>query len=174
MRSMAKTFHDLMQGRTIKGGHFAEFDIKFTDKTTETIEVPAEKLSMLATFIQTASTVAERMRNAQPGQSISTEVPYHATKAVAGRSIDGKQVAVRFATSIGAPILVAMTPDLARRTISLLTRELLKDGKRPDLTLSSSGRPTEDCEQGPLFETPINQVPQGGTAAVATIQKKIA
>jgi hypothetical protein len=71
MRSMAKTFHDFMQGRTTKSGHFAEFDIKFTDKTTETIEVPAEKLLMLATAIQTASTVAPAdRRNLESKESL--------------------------------------------------------------------------------------------------------
>jgi hypothetical protein len=132
----ARTFHHVAQSRAVKGGHVVELDLAFNADQVETIEISSEKLALLSNAIQNAAAVAERMRRALPGETVSTEVPYFATDVRTGSSVDNRYVLFRFPTTIGTPMNIAMTPEIARHAIERLTTELDNLGRQPPLVRS--------------------------------------
>jgi hypothetical protein len=78
---------------------------------------------LLQSIIQAAS-IAEQVQNRMPGQGIELVSPYIANEVHTGTSADGKLVALKFATTEGVPIEVAMPASLARETIERLSAEL--------------------------------------------------
>lgn len=111
-------------------------DLLIEDGEEVTLECNHEKLPLLAIAINDAGVVAERARQALPGHAISTIVP-HLGKAVrAGTSADSRYIALTFQTNVGAPLQVAMTPELARETIERLQNELSQLGRTPPIIRS--------------------------------------
>ena len=125
-----RTHHHVIQSRATNGGHAIELDISFENGEEETIEIPSEKAALFSNAIHNAASVAERMRRALPGEAVSTEVPYYATDVGTGRSVDNRYVLYRFPTTIGTPMSVAMTPEIARDAIQRLTAELENLGRQ--------------------------------------------
>jgi hypothetical protein len=127
----------IIRSGAIKGGHAVIVDLLLASGDMLTIECAHENLPFLAMAINDAGVIAERQRKAEPGATISTEVPYRVTDVGSGRSFDDKNVLLRFPTVVGPPVIVAMNLDLARKTIGLLSNELDSIGSPRPPHLSS-------------------------------------
>jgi hypothetical protein len=121
----------VVESRAINGGRAIEVELEFVEGSRQVLECPIERASLLMHAITNAAVVAERMRKAAPGTSISTEVPYNATNVKVGTSVDERLVVLAFSTKEGPPMQVAMTPEIARTAIELLSNELDQLGRRP-------------------------------------------
>jgi hypothetical protein len=126
----------VVETRAVDHGHAIEVELEYRDGSIETIKCPFERAGMLVHGITNATVVAERMRSTQPKQKISLEVTYDVTEVHTGPSVDGKKIALRFQTTLGSPAILAMSLDLARRTIERITAELEKVRKQPPSRLS--------------------------------------
>jgi hypothetical protein len=126
---------EVLQARAVDGGHAIELDLMFTDGSQETIKCVLESAPRLAHAIHATAVIAERLQKAQPTEEVSTEIPYVVTGTQTGAGVDGKTVVIRFLTK-SFPILISMSPDLARRTNERLEAELAKLGKQQPPRLS--------------------------------------
>lgn len=126
----------VLRSGAIKGGHAVIMDLLLIDGNELTLECRHETLPMLSMAANDAGVVAERARRAGPTATISTEVPYYVKDVGSGVSTDGRFVLLRFPSSVGSPVIIAIPPDIARRSIELLTAELDKLGRGPPLVRS--------------------------------------
>jgi hypothetical protein len=110
--------------RATKSGHAIEIDLEFSDGTFQTIECPMEHAPMLSLGVQASAGAAEKMQRAQPLQEISLEIPLVATDIRTGTNEGG--VAMKVLTTMGTPVVVAMTAEIAQATIERLSAELRK------------------------------------------------
>jgi hypothetical protein len=131
-----KTISKILRSGALPGGHAVIVDLQLEGGEKLTLECHHEKLPLLAAAINDAGVVAERARKAFPGESISTVVPRFAMAVRAGTSADSLYIAVAFQTDTGAPLEIAMPPELARETIERLQYELDQLGRRPSIVPS--------------------------------------
>jgi hypothetical protein len=117
-------------------GHAIKLDLQYADGSKETLKIPYALASALMLAINQTAAAAERAQKAQPGQEISLEVPVVATDVQAGIVAEGGSVAFRFLTTIGAPIIISMSPDIGRRAIERLSDVLVRIQTQPPFRLS--------------------------------------
>ncbi len=132
----ALSIENVLRSRVVKGGHAIAVDVLLTGGTEMTLECRHDILPLIVTAFNEAGVVAERVRMAGPGTTVSTEVPYYVTDVGCGTSIDGRFVILRYKTSAGPPVIVAIPPAIARRSVELAVAELGKLGNIPPLKLS--------------------------------------
>lgn len=132
----ALSIENVVRSRVVKGGHAVAVDVLLTDGEEMTLECRHEILPLLVTAFNEAGVVAERVRMAGPGTAVSTEVPYYITDVGCGASIDGRFVILRYKTSAGPPVIVAIPPAIARRSVELALAELSKLHNLPPLMSS--------------------------------------
>jgi hypothetical protein len=70
-------------------GHATTLKLAFSDGSKETVKIPANLLGPLVLAINSSAELAERTRQAQPGQAISVEVPLDAIRVDTGTMEDG-------------------------------------------------------------------------------------
>jgi len=85
-----------------------------------------QDVSRFAQAVVRAAMIAEQRQGAIPKQDLKVVSPWMAVEIDSGTSGDGKIVALIFQTTEGVPIEVAMSPEIARKTIGLLSTELLR------------------------------------------------
>jgi len=119
------------QSRVTDWGHAIEVDLVYADDSRQTVKIPFSLAPSVMLAIRQSAEIAERTQRAQPGQSVSLEVPVTATDVHAGIGGDGNTFALRFLTTIGTPMVIAMSLDIARRTIELLSGVLENRDKQP-------------------------------------------
>jgi hypothetical protein len=124
------TINAVLQSRAVDGGHAIEVDFTLDDASTHTLKIPYERIAQAVHAISNAASVAETQQKvAASGQPrFAVIAPYYATNVRTGQSSDGR-ILLGFVTSQG-PVEVAMTSDLARKTIERLTFELGQLGKQ--------------------------------------------
>ena len=132
----ALSIENVLRSRVVKGGHAVVLDVLLADGKEMTLECKYETLPLVVTAFNEAGVVAERVRMAGPGTVVSTEVPYYITDVSCGVSIDGSFVILRYKTSAGPPVIVAIPPAIARRSVELALAELSKLGTIPPLVSS--------------------------------------
>jgi hypothetical protein len=130
------SIENVLRSRVVKGGHSIAVDVLLTGSTEMTLECRHDILPLIVTAFNEAGVVAERVRMAGPGTTVSTEVPYYITDVACGASIDGRFVILRYKTSAGPPVIVAIPPDIVKRSIELTLAELSKLGNMPPLVAS--------------------------------------
>jgi hypothetical protein len=132
----ALSIGNVLRSRVVKGGHAIAVDVLLTDGKEMTLECRHEILPHVVTAFNEAGVVAERVRMAGPGTTVSTEVPYYITDVSCGASVDGRFVIIRYKTSAGPPVIVAIPPDIAKRSIQQAAAELIKLRDKPPLSYS--------------------------------------
>jgi hypothetical protein len=85
-----------------------------------------QDVSRFAQAVVSAAMIAEQRQRTIPNQDLKVVSPWMAVEIQSGTSGDGKIVALIFQTTEGVPIEVAMSPEIARETIGLLSTELLR------------------------------------------------
>jgi hypothetical protein len=115
--------NQILQSRSVSGGHAIELDFRFDDGSQLTLEILFQILPILMRSIWEAAAIAETtQRRAAGEQMMAFVVPYRMQDMRTGRSPDNVIVA-DFRTDLG-PVQIAMTPEQTRLTIERLTAEL--------------------------------------------------
>jgi hypothetical protein len=115
-----------IESGTVKNGSAIQIDVAFSDGSSLSIECPYEKIPRLVQSVMAAASAAEKQQRAMPGERIEVNSPYIATESMTGRSPDGNLFAIRFQTTEGVPLEVAMPRDIAQQTVDRLAAELAK------------------------------------------------
>jgi hypothetical protein len=124
------TIKSVLQSRSMAGGDAIEVDFILEDGSTHTLRIPYEQAPHTMHAITSAAAAAETTQKVKASgrPSFAVVVPYRAMNMKAGQSYDG-QIVAAFATPQG-PVQVAMTAQLAQRTIERLKAELESLGKQ--------------------------------------------
>jgi len=123
---MAKTLKSFQvavdnQGRELR------IDVKFGDGTSEQIEFDASLAPNLVQSLIQAAAAAEKLRNAQPGSPVSTNVPWRARDVRVGTVIGKDElIAIGFTTDEGPPVDIVLPRTIAEKTIRSILDELRK------------------------------------------------
>jgi hypothetical protein len=128
---MTKTIKRVVTAGAIEHGHGIQIELEFTDGSPEILRCEPHIAPSIARAVLEASAVAEMQRKLQPGEGIEIEIPYQATDLLVARARDNRSLAIKFLTKVGVPLVVAMTPNLARKTIERLSAQLNNLGKTP-------------------------------------------
>jgi len=113
----------VIQSRSVAGGHAIELDLQFDDNSSLTLQFQFQVIPTVMHAIWNAAAVAETTQRQSAGERMMAVVlPFRMQDMRTGHSQDGAIVA-DFRTAQG-PVQIAMTPDQTRLTIERLTAEL--------------------------------------------------
>ena len=123
---MAKTLRSFQVAVDDRGREL-RIDVKFEDGTSEQIEFDASVAPNLVQSLIQAAAAAERIRQAEPGSPISTNVPWRARDVRVGTVIGKDElIAIGFATDEGPPVDIVLPRTIAEKTIRSILDELRK------------------------------------------------
>jgi hypothetical protein len=107
-------------------GQAIRFRLSYEGGDSQFFYCSANFFPKLLTGLNMAGGLAAKTRSAGPGGTLDLVTPVQMTKMTrTGQFVDG-QIAIEFGTDMGFPMQLAMSRDLARRTIELLEAELLR------------------------------------------------
>jgi hypothetical protein len=115
------------QGRTVKrvisGGAMkdaVQFEFEFADGTRDRFCAAGSDFPKIVSNLRGYQSIVERGRRAGGGQPVDTANPYHASDAYADRV--GAMVVIRYSTTDGLPLLIAMDGGIAAKLVQQLER----------------------------------------------------
>lgn len=115
-------------GGPIKYGEAVQFEFEFFDGSREKFHASCEEFPRIVSDLRGFAGIAERARAATPGRPVEVVNPYQATEARTDRV--GPMIVVRFPTTDGIPVLIAMEAAVAEKLMLGLERELMKPVRR--------------------------------------------
>jgi hypothetical protein len=115
-------------GGPIKYGEAVQFEFEFADGSREKFHAACEEFPRIVSDLRGFAGIAERARRATPGRPVEVVNPYQATEARTDRV--GPMIVVRFPTTDGIPVLIAMEAAVAEKLMLGLERELMRPMRR--------------------------------------------
>ena len=115
-------------GGPIKYGEAVQFEFEFADGSREKFHAACEEFPRIVSDLRGFAGIAERARRATPGRPVEVVNPYQATEARTDRV--GPMIVVRFPTTDGIPVLIAMEAGVAEKLMFGIERELMKSTRR--------------------------------------------
>jgi hypothetical protein len=115
-------------GGPIKYGEAVQFEFEFADGSREKFHAYCEEFPRIVSDLRGFAGIAERARRATPGRPVEVVNPYQATEARTDRV--GPMIVVRFPTTDGIPVLIAMEAAVAEKLMFGIERELTKPTRR--------------------------------------------
>lgn len=121
----ATLIRDIVGGGSANRGEFAYFDLDLGEEGRVRYAAPFGLMFKLVSCLHEFSLLAERERAPTPDGQIAGDHARVVTEvAHSARSPDGRFIALDLKTTAGFPLLLAMTPDVARDVIARLQKEL--------------------------------------------------
>ena len=114
-------------GGPIKYGEAVQFEFEFADGSRERFHAHSDEFPRIVSDLRGFAGIVERARRASPGRPMEVVNPYQATEARVDRV--GPMVVVRFPTTDGIPVLMAMETGVAEKLLMGVERELAR-GRR--------------------------------------------
>lgn len=114
-------------GGPIKYGEAVQFEFEFADGSREQFHAHSDEFPRIVSDLKGFAGIVERARRASPGRPMEVVNPYQATEARVDRV--GPMIVVRFPTTDGIPVLMAMEAGVAEKLLIGVERELA--GRRP-------------------------------------------
>lgn len=114
-------------GGPIKYGEAVQFEFEFADGSREKFHAACDEFPRIVSDLRGFAGIAERAR-ATPGRPVEVVNPYQATEARTDRV--GPMIVVRFPTTDGIPVLIAMEAAVAEKLMFGIERELMKAARR--------------------------------------------
>jgi len=115
-------------GGPIKYGEAVQFEFEFADGSREKFHAECGAFSRVVSDLKGFAGIAERARRATPDRPMEVVNPYQATEARTDRI--GPMLVVRFPTTDGIPVLMAMDAAVAEKLLIGLERELARLTRR--------------------------------------------
>lgn len=115
-------------GGPIKYGEAVQFEFEFADGSREKFHAACDEFPRIVSDLKGFAGIAERARRAGPGRPMEVVNPYQATEARTDRV--GPMIVVRFPTTDGIPVLIAMEAGVAEKLLIGLERELMQPARR--------------------------------------------
>ena len=115
-------------GGPIKYGEAVQFEFEFADGSREKFHASCGAFSRVVSDLKGFAGIAERARRATPDRPMEVVNPYQATEARTDRI--GPMLVVRFPTTDGIPVLMAMDSGVAEKLLIGLERELARLTRR--------------------------------------------
>jgi len=115
-------------GGPIKYGEAVQFEFEFADGSREKFHAHCDEFPRIVSDLRGFAGIAERARRASPGRPVEVVNPYQATEARTDRV--GPMIVVRFPTTDGIPVLIAMESAVAEKLMLGLERELTRPARR--------------------------------------------
>lgn len=115
-------------GGPIKYGEAVQFEFEFADGSREKFHAACEEFPRIVSDLKGYAGIAERARHAPPGRAMEVVNPYQATEARTDRV--GPMIVVRFPTTDGIPVLIAMEVGVAEKLVIGVERELMRPVRR--------------------------------------------
>lgn len=115
-------------GGPIKYGEAVQFEFEFADGSREKFHAYCDEFPRIVSDLRGFSGIAERARRAAPGRPMEVVNPYQATEARTDRV--GPMIVVRFPTTDGIPVLIAMEATVAEKLMFGIERELARPTRR--------------------------------------------
>jgi hypothetical protein len=114
-------------GGPIKYGEAVQFEFEFADGSREHFHAHSDEFPRIVSDLKGFAGIVERARRASPGRPMEVVNPYQATEARVDRV--GPMIVVRFPTTDGIPVLMAMEAGVAEQLLIGVERELAR-GRR--------------------------------------------
>src|SRR6187200_720734 len=110
-------------------GQTLRIEMQFEDETREQIYLGSELAPRLVQSLIQGAATAEKMRETESGNVVSTSTPWRVKDVRTGAVVGTNLFAIGFTTEEGPPLEIAMPRDVAEKTI----RSILDDlkGTRP-------------------------------------------
>jgi len=115
-------------GGPIKYGEAVQFEFEFADGTREKFHAACDEFPRIVSDLRGFAGIAERTRRASPGRPVEVVNPYQASDVRTDRV--GPMIVVRFPTTDGIPVLIAMEAGTAEKLARGLERELSRTQQR--------------------------------------------
>jgi hypothetical protein len=115
-------------GGPIKYGEAVQFEFEFADGSREKFHSACDEFPRIVSDLKGYAGIAERARRATPDRPMEVVNPYQATEARTDRV--GPMIVVRFPTTDGLPVLIAMETAIAEKLVLGLERELARPMRR--------------------------------------------
>jgi hypothetical protein len=115
-------------GGPIKYGEAVQFELEFADGSREKFHAACDEFPRIVSDLKGFAGIADRARRASPGRAMEVVNPYQATEARTDRV--GPMIVVRFPTTDGIPVLIAMEATVAEKLLLGLERELMRPARR--------------------------------------------
>jgi hypothetical protein len=119
---------EVIGGGPIHYGEAVQFEFEFVDGSREKFHAAAHDFPKIVSNLRGYARIAEQGRRASASKPIEVVNPYHATEA--RTDTVGPLVVVRFTTTDGIPLLVAMEASLCAKLQRDLERELIQPPNR--------------------------------------------
>jgi len=111
-------------------GRELRLEFKFEDDTREQVDFDSSVAPRLVQSLIQGAAAAEKIQNAEAGDTVSANVPWRSRDVRAGSVIGNDDlIAVGFATEEGPPVVVVLPRTIAERTIRSILDELRKTAK---------------------------------------------
>ncbi len=115
-------------GGPIAFGEAVQFEFEFADGSREKFHAISDEFPRIVSDLKGFAGIAERSRRASVGLAAEVINPYQATDLRTDRV--GPMVVVRFPTTYGIPLLIAMESSVAEKLLLGLDRELSRPVRR--------------------------------------------
>jgi hypothetical protein len=121
---MTRTIARVLTYAATDAGHAVEVEVEFSDATRERLRCEEHVAPGLVQALLQASALAEKERATGQTQTVQVEMPYRATGLTIGVAPDTSELALKFSTAEGVPIVIAMAPDFARQALQKVVAQL--------------------------------------------------
>src|SRR5262249_42552701 len=111
-------------GGPVEFGNAVQFELAFADGGAEVYRAASRGFSQIVSELRGIAGVTERSKRASPGRPVEVINPYQATDARTDRV--GPMIVVRFPTTDGLPLLIAMDRHVAEKLMLGLDEELAR------------------------------------------------
>ncbi len=127
-----QSIRNIAYGGPVQQGQGIVFKIVFEDGTQTNCYCRHDQLAMVVANLTAFGHLAEQLRAGAPKEAVRVSTPYKVTGVFdSGHTYDGIAVAIAVNTAQGFPLELVMTPDLARKAIEFLQRELTNTSQTP-------------------------------------------
>ena len=123
-----RTVKQVTGGGPIQYGAAVQFEFAFADGSRERFRAACEDFPKVVSDLRGFASITERARAASRTKPVEVVNPYQATEARTDRV--GPMIVVRFPTTDGLPLLVAMEASVAETLMLGLERELARGPRR--------------------------------------------
>ena len=113
---------DVVAGGPIQFGEAVQFEFEFVDGSREKFHAARHDFPKIVSTLRGYARIAEQGRRASAARPVEVVNPYHATDV--RTDTVGPLIVMRFGTTDGIPVLMALEASLGARLASELEREL--------------------------------------------------
>jgi hypothetical protein len=127
-RQYGRAIRNVTGGGPIAFGEAVQFEFEFADGSREKFHAISDEFPRIVSDLKGFAGIAERARRTGVGLAAEVVNPYQATDARTDSV--GPMVVVRFPTTYGIPLLIAMEASVAEKLLLGLDRELAHGRRR--------------------------------------------